>query len=167
MVSYRMDTTKTEAASRREIAEEFRKWNPRYGTPVVETYDFPPPQEVGSAKATVRFVLRGVSIVVECSSQGYYQDNLRCCFYAVHSMRMNEVRGIADTMQKAYLQLAAPSHVDPWEVLGVRPDAEIEIIDAAYKARAKKIHPDHGGSAEAMKALNDAYDRIKKERGAT
>ena len=163
-MNYRMETTKTEAASRREIAEEFRKCNPRYGEPIIETYDFPPPEKVGSPKAMVRFVLRGVPIVVECSSQGHYQDNLRCCFYAVQSMRMNEVRGIADTMQKAYLQLAAPSHVDPWELLGIRPDADIEIVHAAYRTVAKTAHPDTGGSDETMQRVNDAYQRILEER---
>ncbi len=164
-MSYRMDTDVTEARSRKEIAEEFRKWNPRYGAAVIETYDFPVPPKVGESTATVRFVLRGVPVTIDCSSQNSYRDNLRCCFYAVQSMRMNEVRGIADTMQNAYFQLAPPQHIDPWEVLGIRPDADIEIVHAAYKAKAKTAHSDVGGSDEEMKIINDAYERIKQERG--
>lgn len=163
--NYTMHSRTSEAVTRREIAEEFRKWNPRYGSPLIETYDFPPPMSVGSVQATVRFVLRGMSLEVACSSQYNYGDNLRCCFYAIHSMRMNEVRGIADTMQNAYAQLAAPkAHRDPYEVLGIRPDAPMAIVDAAYRALAKTTHSDVGGDDEEMKELNAALERIKEER---
>ncbi len=119
----------------------------------------------GQTSAFVRFVLRGIPVTVECSSQEGYRDNLRCIFYAIEAMRMNEVRGIADTMKNAYLQLSAPAQGrDAYEVLGVRPDADPEIIGAAYRALAKKLHPDVGGGADAFKEIDDAYSRIVKDR---
>lgn len=120
--------------------------------------------------AFVRFVLRGIPITIECSTQGAYQDNLRCVFYAVQGMRMNEVRGIADTMKNAYAQLAAPATSrDPYEILGVRPDAATEIIKAAYRTLVKRLHPDVAGpgSVEAFKEVEDAMDTIAAERGTT
>lgn len=57
--------------------------------------------------------------------------------------------------------------IDFYEVLGVRPDAEPEVISAAYRALAKKYHPDtfKGDANEAkarMSALNSAYDVLSK-----
>ena len=47
---------------------------------------------------------------------------------------------------------------DPYEVLQVRPGAEPEVIRAAYRVLARKYHPDLGGDATRMVALNDAWD---------
>jgi curved DNA-binding protein CbpA len=47
---------------------------------------------------------------------------------------------------------------DFYEVLQVNPRAEAEVIRAAYRTLARKYHPDHGGDAGRMIALNDAWD---------
>ena len=47
---------------------------------------------------------------------------------------------------------------DFYEVLQVHPRAEAEVIRAAYRTLARKYHPDHGGDAGRMIALNDAWD---------
>jgi curved DNA-binding protein CbpA len=47
---------------------------------------------------------------------------------------------------------------DHYEVLQVHPRAEPEVIRAAYRALARKYHPDLGGSPRRMIELNDAWD---------
>lgn len=89
-------------------------------------------------------------------------DNLRVIYLAAEAMRMNEVRGIDKLLQEAYMALPAPkTQRDPWEVLGLRPDAGDDAIEAMYRLKAKSAHPDAGGSDEAMAELNDARDRAK------
>lgn len=165
---YTINTNWTEAKSRREIVTQLDRWNNDDWNAVGERYDFPVPQEVGGNMATLRFELRGVSVVVSCDSQLTYRQNLRCVAFAIESMRMNEKRGIADTIRKAYLQLdAPPEQRDPYEILGIRPDADPMIVEAAYKSMSKKgeyRHPDLGGSDEKSQELNDAYERINAER---
>jgi molecular chaperone DnaJ len=46
---------------------------------------------------------------------------------------------------------------DLYERLQVSPRAEPEVIRAAYRALAKKAHPDSGGDAGRMVALNEAW----------
>jgi hypothetical protein len=41
-------------------------------------------------------------------------------------------------------------------------DLALEIISIGYKVLATKMHPDKGGSVEAMQRLNDARDRLKE-----
>ena len=57
---------------------------------------------------------------------------------------------------------------DPYSVLGVSPSASDDEIKKAYRALAKKYHPDvNNGSSEAelkMKEVNEAYSAVMKMR---
>ena len=52
----------------------------------------------------------------------------------------------------------------PYAALFVTEDAPLEVIRAAYKALAVIFHPDHGGTAQQMVELNNAYTEIRNLR---
>lgn len=54
--------------------------------------------------------------------------------------------------------------VDPGEILGVRADAPLQEIREAYRARAKKYHPDLGGDAWAFRLVAWAYETLSTAR---
>ncbi|HOC69879.1 MAG TPA: J domain-containing protein [Candidatus Hydrogenedentes bacterium] len=49
-----------------------------------------------------------------------------------------------------------------YRLLGLSPSAKWEEIERAYRTKAKIHHPDRGGDEDAMRALNEAYNRIKQ-----
>ena len=60
---------------------------------------------------------------------------------------------------------------DPYKILGVPPTATDDEVKSAYRALAKKYHPDnYAGSPvadladEKMKEINQAYDTIMAQR---
>ena len=86
--------------------------------------------------------------------------------YAWHSAR----RGHADG------QARAEARSDPYETLGVRRDMTNDELRAAYRDKAKRLHPDilraqglseelMGKANEQMSRINAAWDEIKRERG--
>jgi hypothetical protein len=124
-VSYNGNIKATWSKTMEELGDTFAKWD------VVE-WDVRPMRELDHrahwqgdpASVTVRFVLRGDHINLECSAQEYYFENLRILWFAIEAMRMNEVRGLTTIIRDAYAQLAAPKTArDPHVILGVRPDA--------------------------------------------
>lgn len=57
--------------------------------------------------------------------------------------------------------------LDPYAVLQVLPTCEQEVLAAAYKALARKYHPDRDPSrraAEKMAQLNRAFELVRDQR---
>ncbi|MBQ8345457.1 MAG: DnaJ domain-containing protein, partial [Clostridia bacterium] len=60
---------------------------------------------------------------------------------------------------------------DPYQILGVSPDASDEEIKKAYRGLARKYHPDKYRdsdlaelASEKMKEVNAAYEQIQEMR---
>jgi hypothetical protein len=53
-----------------------------------------------------------------------------------------------------------PKPVDPYTALHLLPSAPAELVKAAYRTLAQIHHPDHGGSEETMKRLNEAFGKL-------
>ncbi|BDI20955.1 hypothetical protein ANSO36C_67570 (plasmid) [Nostoc cf. commune SO-36] len=49
-----------------------------------------------------------------------------------------------------------------WDVLGVSPGATEDEVREAYRKLARQHHPDNGGSADQMAAINAAYEQAKQ-----
>ena len=56
---------------------------------------------------------------------------------------------------------------DPYVVLGVAPTAATADIDAVFKKRMHRQHPDKGGDPEEFMRTTEAWNKIKKLRGVT
>lgn len=124
----------------------------------------------------VYFRRHGRPFVFACDTYTDAGSNLRAIALTLGAKRGIERWGCATAEREfqGYAALPGPEHfasagtgaaqAEPWAVLGVAPDAPAEVVDAAYRALAKKAHPDAGGSTEAMARLNVARDAMKGAR---
>jgi hypothetical protein len=103
-------------------------------------------------------------------------SKVECNLQAIHHIieaRRTEMRhgGLHIVRQtfKGFTALPAPAGQAPpapwWIVLDVPAIATAEQIEAAYRARAKRAHPDAGGSNDAMARLNRARQEGLKANG--
>lgn len=159
-MNYNLSTPIPAEETRKDIAETFRKWGLQRGCRA----DF----TIGHGRdesATIEYQLPPDPLItLRHGEQWNFRSNLRALYLAVEALRMNEKRGIADVVREAYMALPAPEKKrDPWEVLGLRPDADAEDIEAMYRAKAKRLHPDMTEGDDArMKELNAAYEEVRK-----
>lgn len=109
---------------------------------------------------------------MRCIAVDRYQTveaNLQAIHHVLEARR-TELRHGTLALVRATFQgfkaLPAPPGRKPWrEVLGIVGTPVKQDIEAAFRDRAKKAHPDAGGSSEAMAALTEAKASALREIG--
>lgn len=105
----------------------------------------------------VYFERRGRQMSFACDKWTTVRDNMRAIQRTIEAIRGIERWGASEMMERAFAAFEAlPAPKSCWEILGVRPGATRDEIEAAYRSRAKRAHPDAGGSTSAMADLNRA-----------
>jgi hypothetical protein len=91
-----------------------------------------------------------------CDRWDKIQDNIYAVAMTIEALRGIDRWGGGTMMEEAFTGFVALPSNSPWDVLGLKPGSNREEIEAAYRAKAKKAHPDAGGSHEQMARLNAA-----------
>lgn len=120
------------------------------------------PKDPGVA---VYFRLDGKPTVLACDKWDRAADNIVALAKHIEAIRGIDRWGVGTIAQAfaGYQALEAPEQW--WQVLGVAQSAGKNDVDAAYRARALRAHPDHGGTDAQMARLNAARDRAYQELG--
>ena len=138
-----------------------------------------PYADMGSRKmddpgVAVYFFWKNEPWVIAADAWDLVKDNVRAVGLTVSSLRQIERSGASELMKRAFSGFkalpapggsSAPTYatsqaveVQWYHILEVSETASREIIDAAYRAKAKGLHPDTAGagSHDAMARLNNA-----------
>lgn len=96
------------------------------------------------------------------------QDNLAAIAATLEALRAIERHGGAQILDRAFTGFtalpSASSAPRTWrEVLGVTPaDVTINDVQARYRQLCREHHPDRGGDAATMAAINVAWEQAKE-----
>ena len=112
----------------------------------------------------VYFTLRGKPTTLACDRWDRVADNIVALAKHIEALRGMDRWGVgtADQVFAGYQSLPAPEQW--WQVLGIDQGATVEVIDAAWRAKARDAHPDRGGTDAAMARLNAARDAGRAAR---
>jgi DnaJ domain len=117
----------------------------------------------GDPGTAVYFRLNDEPLVLARDHYDTTAANMRSIALVVDGMRKITRHGGSAIRDKAFVGFVAlPPRRSCWEVLGVQRGASREEIDRAYRTKALRLHPDHGGSDAAMAELNAARDEALK-----
>ncbi len=101
-------------------------------------------------------------IVMSCDKWRTTADNLYAIGKDIEAQRARDRWGCTNYEQAFRGYLAIPDRCGGpawWETLGIKPDASHDIIEAAFKSKAKVLHPDKGGTSHGFSKLSEAYEQ--------
>jgi hypothetical protein len=115
----------------------------------------------------VYFHFDGKPMVLACDKWDRVADNIAAIAAHLDAMRGMERWGVGKLSQvfAGYAALPAPGQTfGTWyDYLGVPHNATFEQAREAYREKAKKAHPDNGGSHEEMTRLNAYWDQARQQ----
>jgi hypothetical protein len=116
----------------------------------------------------IYFLWREQQRVFACDQYERVEDNLHAIVLSIEALRGLERWGVSQMLERTFSgfkALPAPEPEKPkkscWEVLEVHPQADLDFIEAVYKFKLKKLHPDSGGDHERMVELNCAMEEAR------
>jgi hypothetical protein len=120
----------------------------------------------GDTGVAVYFRRNSKPMVFACDKYDRSEDNIYAIAKTIDAMRGIERWGASDMMERALSGFKALNSENDgeswWSILGVDAHASQEQIDAAYKRRVREVHPDLGGSDDAMAKVNIARDQARR-----
>ncbi len=124
------------------------------------------PEDSGVA---VYFQHKGMSMTFACDRWRKVEDNTQAIRKTIEALRGIERWGASDMMKRAFSGFAAlPSSAAAnasawWAVLGVTQGADFDAVRAAYQQKRKSTHPDHCGTTEQFKAVQQAWRQFQEQ----
>lgn len=124
--------------------------------------NFKKPDDPGVA---VYFNLDGRPYCLPCDKWDRVEDNIAAIASHVNAMRGIESWGVGEAHDhyvgfKALPENGSNTSYQAWyETLGISQSANAFQIKEAYRAQAKKAHPDAGGSIDDWNKLTKAYEQ--------
>lgn len=138
------------------------EWSTREGRP--KSYD---PNDTGAALWFKR-KKDGPWLCIACDKFNTLGGNIRAIQLIIEGRRREERYGTTAMIESAWSAFevkALPVAYEPWHIiLEVAPDCPLEVAEAAYRALARKAHPDAGGTDFAMSRLNVAIDNARQDK---
>jgi hypothetical protein len=95
-----------------------------------------------------------------CDRWDKVQDNVYAVAMTIEALRGIERWGGGKMMEEAFTGFTALPGYSHWDVLGLKPGASATEIEAAFRGKAKLVHPDVGGSEAEMAKLNAARSAL-------
>lgn len=123
--------------------------------------------------ATVRYMRDGHWQFVACYGFPTRAENLRQCFLLLDRLRVAEQHGVQyegltftkDITTTTDEGTRKESLLDAYDILGVSPDDDLDLVKDIFRRKSMRYHPDKGGDEVKFKRLNTAYELVMKSRG--
>ncbi len=120
------------------------------------------PEDKGVA---IYFNYKNQQVVFACDKWDSMTDNMKAIEKAIYAIRGLERWGVSDMLNRAFVGFKQLAEAEPskssWEILDIPVGSPKELIQHAYRQKAKELHPDMpGGNVEKFQELQLAYNNL-------
>lgn len=118
---------------------------------------------------SVWFAWDGLQVCIPVDRYDTIAANLQAIHHVIEARRVELRHGTLALVRAAFTGFAAlpPPAEKNWRtVLDLPGTPSLDIVEMAYRAKARTAHPDNGGSHEAMAELNAAIEQARQELGS-
>lgn len=120
--------------------------------------------ENGDPGVALYFERKGKQMVFACDRWDQVKDNIRAVQKTMEALRAIDRWGASEMMERAFSAFEAIAPPLSWrKVLGLDGRPTEDQVNAAFREKARRAHPDAGGSTAAMVELNAARDAALRE----
>lgn len=112
------------------------------------------------------FLWGGEQVCIPVDRYSTVEANLQAIHHIIEARRVELRHGTLALVKATFRGLQALPPPPDWrDVLGLPKQGVItaEDVEAAYRMKARRSHPDHGGTADAMSMVNSARVRALAE----
>jgi hypothetical protein len=112
------------------------------------------PEDRGAA---VWFWLKKKPLCLACDKWDRVADNIGAIAHHIDALRRIDRYGVG-SIEQAFAGYVAlpPKATEWWVILGVRPDASLDEVNARFRELARANHPDAGGNVAEFQRLTEA-----------
>jgi hypothetical protein len=120
-------------------------------------------REPNDPGVAIYFDLDGKPHCMPCDTYTTVVQNIAAVAAHIEATRAIQRHGVGTLAEMFAGFTALPPPRSPWDVLGVPRGSSRDVIYAAFRDKARKAHPDAGGSTAAMAELAAARDEALRE----
>jgi len=121
----------------------------------------------GDPGVAVYFEYKKKPMTFACDRWDRIEDNIQAVRKTIEALRGIERWGASDMMERAFTGFTAVTDQtgDPWWiVLGVDRETTPGVVEAAYRAKRSRTHPDKGGNAAEFDRVQKAWTDYERSR---
>lgn len=116
----------------------------------------------------VYFTRKGTQQVLACDTYTSLEDNIHAVELTIAALRTLSRHGASTILDRAFQGFTAlppKSNERPWyDVLAISEDAELDVVERAYRQALTRTHPDRGGDVDAFNEAQSAWTEFRAVR---
>lgn len=123
-------------------------------------------RKIDEPGVAIYFQYKGKQVALCCDQYLTPKENILALGKTINALRAIDRYGVSDFLNRTFTgfkELPQTVEISCWQILGIEPTRDADIIKDVYRKKAMELHPDKGGDSHEFARLSAAYDLAMKK----